>query len=359
MRSSSGEHFVALDHLRAFAAFLVFAWHFLHYKDGTPVSFEGAPALIPLALFDEGHTGVALFMVLSGYLFAKLLDGKEMSIPAFLWNRFVRLAPLLFVVFILAGIQEHLHGRDFIEFFRNLYKGLIYPSWPNGGWSITTEIHFYILLPLLILLSRYSRLLPIVIIILAIIFRFSYFQSEGEVQSIAYSTILGRIDQFTLGLVAFNYAPKIAERKYSILLILISFTVFWWWFDKTGGFFLRPSYPSNSPVWIVIPTIEAVAYSCLIAWYDSKKINSKSLISKILQRYGEFSYSIYLLHFFVVFEAAQYIDKNIMNISNFYICLCWALVLFCAMLLPGYLSFKFIENPFLRFRVNYIKPTHL
>lgn len=66
MRSSSGQHFVALDQVRGVAAFLVVAWHFLHGASGTPVPFEGAPAVFPLALADEGHTGVALFMVLSG-----------------------------------------------------------------------------------------------------------------------------------------------------------------------------------------------------------------------------------------------------------------------------------------------------
>lgn len=98
MRSSTGQHFIALDHLRALAAFLVVAWHFLHFSDGTPVTFEGAPAAFPLALANEGHIGVALFMVLSGYLFAKLLDGKAIDYPTFFWNRFIHLAPMKLIV---------------------------------------------------------------------------------------------------------------------------------------------------------------------------------------------------------------------------------------------------------------------
>ena len=54
---------------------MVFAWHFTH-AGGYPVPLEYSPNAFPLAIFDEGHTGVALFMTLSGYLFAKLLDGK-------------------------------------------------------------------------------------------------------------------------------------------------------------------------------------------------------------------------------------------------------------------------------------------
>ena len=64
MRSTSGEHYVALDHVRALAALLVFTWHFIHAGNGDPVPFEYVPSLFFMALFDEGHTGVALFMVL-------------------------------------------------------------------------------------------------------------------------------------------------------------------------------------------------------------------------------------------------------------------------------------------------------
>lgn len=66
MRSSSGEHFIALDHVRALAAFMVFAWHFTQAANGYPVPFEYVPALFPFSLLDAGHTGVALFMTLSG-----------------------------------------------------------------------------------------------------------------------------------------------------------------------------------------------------------------------------------------------------------------------------------------------------
>jgi peptidoglycan/LPS O-acetylase OafA/YrhL len=86
VRSSSGEHYVALDHIRALAMFLVFSWHFLG-RDRLNIH----PALFPLGLIDQGHVGVALFMTLSGYLFAKLLDGKDINYLAFLRARFMRL----------------------------------------------------------------------------------------------------------------------------------------------------------------------------------------------------------------------------------------------------------------------------
>ncbi|MEC8989971.1 MAG: acyltransferase family protein, partial [Candidatus Latescibacterota bacterium] len=84
MRSSSGDYYVALDHVRTLATFMVFTWHFIHTN--SMVSPEFVPR-IPLSLLNGEHTGVALFMTLSGYLFAKLLDGRRIHYRAFIWNR--------------------------------------------------------------------------------------------------------------------------------------------------------------------------------------------------------------------------------------------------------------------------------
>ena len=96
MRSTEGIYYSRLDHVRALAAYLVFCWHFLHLTPTFPVPYASAP-VFPLALLDEGHTGVALFMTLSGYLFAKLVGDRGIDFPAFLWSRAVRLGPLLIV----------------------------------------------------------------------------------------------------------------------------------------------------------------------------------------------------------------------------------------------------------------------
>src|SRR5260221_11527632 len=106
MRSSSGAHFIALDHVRAVAIFMVFAWHFTHARNGYPVPFDYVPALFPFSVLDEGHTGVALFMSLSGYLFAKLLDGKSIDYRRFLLEPALRLLPLLAVVILIFGLTN-------------------------------------------------------------------------------------------------------------------------------------------------------------------------------------------------------------------------------------------------------------
>jgi rhamnosyltransferase len=64
MKSSSGKYYIGLDHVRAVAVYIVFTRHFIYLGNNHSVPF----LTFPVSLLIEGHTGVALFMSLSGYL---------------------------------------------------------------------------------------------------------------------------------------------------------------------------------------------------------------------------------------------------------------------------------------------------
>ncbi|WP_313412612.1 hypothetical protein [Rhodospirillum rubrum] len=53
---------------------------------------------------------------------------------------------------------------------------------------------------------------------------------------------------------------------------------------------------------------------------------------------------------------ADFIHRHIMDISDFHLALPWAVVCFALMIPLGYLSFRFIEAPFLALRRSYIGP---
>ncbi|MBF0387281.1 MAG: hypothetical protein HQL20_05425 [Candidatus Omnitrophica bacterium] len=89
--------------------------------------------------------------------------------------------------------------------------------------------------------------------------------------------------------------------------------------------------------------------------YDSSFQPSTSGISGFLARVGAYSYSLYLFHVFVVFEMAKFIHLHIMNIANFYVAGVWSVLCLLLIVPVGYLSFRFIEEPFLVFRKRYIK----
>lgn len=333
---------------------MVFTWHFVQGWRGDPSQIGYAPDLFVFSLLAQGHTGVALFMTLSGYLFAKLLDGKLVSYRWFLWNRALRLLPLLALVLFILGVQKYLAGESVTDYVDRISSGLVYPSLPHGGWSITAEFHYYLVLPLFLWLFRRSKALPAVIVLAAIALRVALYREQGEVQWLAYWTIVGRIDQFTLGMLAFHFRGLVARRHVLVGGALCGFALFYWYFDLQGGFYARGEYPSPSPLWIFMPTVEGLAYAVGIAWYDSSFRHSTTGISAFLGRAGQYSYSIYLLHFFVVFLVSRYVYEHVMPHGSFYAACAWSALFFCLMVPVGAFSFRFIESPFLRLRRPYI-----
>jgi len=354
MKSSTGAYYIALDHVRALAIVMICAWHFIHSNNGYPVPFDYAPAIFPFALFSEGHTGVALFMTLSGYLFAKLLEGKKISYRNLLWNRALRILPLLSLVVLVVGVMSVAQGLSISHYCSSIAKGVLLPFLPNGGWAVTVEFHYYLILPLLLWMLAKSPLWPLALVVAAISLRLLIYHERGEIQSLAYFTIIGRIDQFVLGMLLCQCRSFFTRRHSLALVTILGFMLIYWGFDFLGGFAAGPDRSYLSTFWIILPTIEGLAYGVAIAWYDTSFSPSNSGVSKFVGRLGQYSYSIFLLHFFVVFQAARFVNERIMDISNFYLALLWSLAFVAMMIVPGYLSFRFIEAPLLKLRKNYI-----
>lgn len=65
---------------------------------------------------------------------------------------------------------------------------------------------------------------------------------------------------------------------------------------------------------------------------------------------------MYLLHTFVVFFMARWIDQHVLNLHNVHVALAVAVVSFLAFLPVAMLSHRWIEKPFLRRRVVYARP---
>ena len=201
-------------------------------------------------------------MVLSGYLFAKILDGRQVLYKQFLWDRVLGLAPLLIFVIAIIGIKEFAPGRDIIIFGQTME---IQPHTGSPGRCY---------------LKNY--LVP-------------------RAWTNSYWTIIGRVDQFILGIMAFQFRKVICRRHFIAILVLFLFALFYRYFDSLGGFYMNPSYPSPSPIWIYMPFIEGLAYAMLIGWYDNSFSHSTGKLSRFIALIGTASYSIYLIHFFYCF----------------------------------------------------------
>lgn len=329
---------------------MVFSWHFTH----TAVPQTYTPSFFPLSLLNQGYTGVALFMTLSGYLFAKLLEGKQIKYLPFLRNRILRLAPLMFLVLVIEGIIVARAGYRIDVYCAKILIGFVMPTWPNGGWSIVAEFHFYLLLPGLLFLSRKSRFSLVAVLALAILLRLVLYVWLGQIQQLAYWTIIGRIDQFLLGMIAFQARKSIQGRHLLVVSSLFAFAYFFWRYDQAGGFYHYPAFPSTRALWVYLPTLEGLAYGLLIAWYDNSFQHATGRVSRGIALIGTCSYSIYLLHFFF-YEYQLKLLTSLLGPSTGYLQMLAYCVLGFLMLVPmAYLSFKWIESPFLKFRTHYL-----
>jgi peptidoglycan/LPS O-acetylase OafA/YrhL len=137
----------SLDLLRSLAILLVIVGHLGHY-------FANNPAIMRLPFVSLGWTGVDLFFVLSGYLIGRQL-WKEIQatgsirIGQFLLRRGMRIWPLYFAFLVLPighAIQRGNWSKapwSDIFFVSNYIPGAI-----SGGWSLSSEEQFYIILPI-------------------------------------------------------------------------------------------------------------------------------------------------------------------------------------------------------------------
>lgn len=162
----TGTTFPHVDALRAVGALAVLTthvgfWSARYTQDGTVGAF--------LSRLD---VGVALFFVLSGFLLSRawLTRAQEgRSAPAtghYLWKRALRILPVYVVTatLALALIEDNadLGWTDWLTTYL-LGSTLVDHAFPAGlthMWSLAVELHFYLLLPLLMWIAIGRRLRP-------------------------------------------------------------------------------------------------------------------------------------------------------------------------------------------------------
>jgi len=163
MEKPAAQRLAALDTLRGIAVLLVLARHM-------PLPEGLSPWLdVPLrALQRGGWAGVDLFFVLSGFLVSGLLFREwsrhgELRAGRFLIRRCFKIYPafyaMLAVVMIWSVSQGRWPGWGYVgseALFIQNYGPAVFPH----TWSLAVEEHFYLTLPLLLLLLRSGKERP-------------------------------------------------------------------------------------------------------------------------------------------------------------------------------------------------------
>lgn len=172
MAESQGKRDIGPDLLRALAILLVMVWHLP--KAGLPQAM--------LTIREFGWLGVDIFFVLSGYLIGteplkQVRANQTPDLATFYIKRAFRILPMFWLI-LAAYVLLPQWGENgklapiwrYLTFTVNFGLDYRLTGAFTHAWSLCVEEHFYLVLPILILiLRRWSSLLPATLLAAALL----------------------------------------------------------------------------------------------------------------------------------------------------------------------------------------------
>jgi peptidoglycan/LPS O-acetylase OafA/YrhL len=304
LKSGNRDYLPEIDHLRAFAAFLILNYHGYHLigtqlAKGVPYSFDmpWPQTLNPiLAVIIEGHSAVALFISLSGFILTYGILNKRLSYWRFLIARCCRIYPMMIVCLLVAIAVG---ANDVYQIVSSVLPispmSSVASPFTGMFWAVKLELQCYLLFPALFWLLRNKGISPLImVVVLAFILRSFAVLSAGAVpRDVSYWTLLGRVDQFAIGMITAKLVRNTRPSERSPFWILAGALA-------AGGMLMAVNqsggWISQAPWRVLFPPIEATVWMAFVISYLSIGARLPQFISSILVALGTISYSAYLLH---------------------------------------------------------------
>ncbi|MFA1624390.1 acyltransferase family protein [Rhizobium mongolense] len=325
-----------LDGLRAVAVIPVVLYH------------------IGLAWLPGGFVGVDVFFVLSGYFMARIISSEiaagSFNIWQFYGRRIRRILPALTAVLAASTIAAWFlfMPQEFEYFAKSLIGAATFTAnilfQKESGyfdleahtkpllhtWSLSVEEQFYIFFPLTLLLTRKSRAVTLAVLIAAFFLSFAAScWAAFNATSQGFYLLPFRVWELLLGsLVALVPAPKLTQRSESLMagVGLLGIVAAFFAYNVDTPF---PGY------YALLPCLSAAA----VIFSRAEGSWSYALLKAPPMMFiGKISYSVYLWHWPII-VFTRYLNLGMEA---------WlegAMVFACALAL-GYLSWRFIEQPF-------------
>lgn len=305
-QSKNSDRSKVLDALRAVAILLVLGRHTNVSELWTKV----------------GWSGVDLFFVLSGFLISGLLFQEykrfgDINLKTFWLRRGMKIYPAFYICTLVQAVTYLVvfaNRSDVkspvrlvlidITFLSSYFQGL-----SGHAWSLAVEEHFYLVLPLFLLVLIKLRAgkrdpfapIPVVFLVIAIgslwlrvIAKPAFY---GDVYSYLLPTHL-RMDALFCGVVIgylFHFKPKFLAR------------VARWPLLVAGAALITPIYFMQIEYWHMYTwglTCTFLGFACIITWAIHVPFESRhplALPVNLLARIGFYSYSIYLWHWIIIY----------------------------------------------------------
>lgn len=298
-----------MDGLRGIASVVIVAFHVYGF---------GLFVLQNKLLFIHKYFafGVTMFFIISAFSLALNYHEKIQSADSILdyfVNRYARITPLfifMIIVWIIINNVDFQASIAFNEIVVNVfylynfipdkYGGIIWASWPIGVLFI-----FYFLFPFINSFNKSIRsviIMQCVFVIIGLSIYF-FFKNQYYPPNYAYVSFFSQLPIFGFGILSYHFLKAFDVKKAGRITISIAgltgiFLVFYV-LSKVFSYEDKMFYEKNNI---------AILYYYIMGFFMAFFLYSQCLYSiplidnRITQFYGKISYSLYLLHPFVIYK---------------------------------------------------------
>jgi peptidoglycan/LPS O-acetylase OafA/YrhL len=267
---------------------------------------------LDIGSFQSGFLGVDVFFVISGFLMAVLYDAE--NIEGFFRRRAVRLLPAFYTtIFATVLLTMLLTTRnESKQVFEQAYMGSIFASnigfWFENSyfsssafkpllhlWSLGVEIQFYLIIPLLAYFFRKSKWILVFITFLSAYLCFFMITISPKT---SFFVTPFRVWEFLIGYSVATFCTKngnvITKQRSHYGLVGLFFLIAIPLLPVNGE---SMSYVDGHPG--IFSLLVALSTGVVLHLGIPDRLESSTL-GTILSKLGEYSYSIYLVHFPVI-----------------------------------------------------------
>jgi len=362
--TNNTNRFTKLDGLRGLLALIVCLNHsfmvvaiptFANVWQQNPLIFNGLQSKIQqlFMLLGNGGAAVTLFFLLSGLVLGQSLSRINMNIRGlfgFLVKRIIRLYPVYLVIVFLTALYMKFgfvyetfpcssawfnwwmnFQMTFKEFFLNFF--FIHTYLGGVTWTLRVILIMSFVFPMFFLINKKTTWwMDILITALLIYLSFTLLNIDGF-RDLRY------IYMFYLGLIIPKFKDLFSKIPNSLVAISLPFLVLL----LLGFRYLTNEYKGG--------VIESLVSFIIIglAAYGSKVTVLDILEGKILHFFGKISYSLYLIHFSVLYVLGRLMFQNFPQLpyQNQYLSIHIILFVLSTVIATGisYLVYKFVEMP--------------
>jgi peptidoglycan/LPS O-acetylase OafA/YrhL len=353
-----------LDHIDALRGVAILMVVLVHTAQSVPDLPQWA-----LKITQYGQLGVQLFFVVSAITLSLSADRRaheSAKTQKYLIRRFFRIAPLYYIgiiwhflfdliqAYLTSGsAQTGLDKNTLMNMLANfLFVHGFYPPANNnvvpGGWSIGTEMAFYLCFPLLFpFFKRLSRRSTFQFLGLFALLACGYYALEYASLTLAKATmennhfmyyhLLNQLPVFALGIFAYFLVKEHGFAKFPVIFSLICLLLFGWL-----TYLLWQTKPPVANSFMLIPFTAGIAFVFLFNIFAGLRFSAL----KILQKIGQVSYSMYLFHFMFAWQGVDYLHSRFSSIGRPLVLFAVYYVLSAALAyLTATVSEKYIERP--------------